>query len=223
MINLLIIEDSDEMREYFKVILLKEFSLNISEASTLSQGLELIKKVKPIIILLDLSLPDGNGETICKEIRNNTDLYGMPFIIAITANTSQESINKNLELGCDDYIKKPFNQDEFLIRIKKLITRVPQYKEFIQYENIQIFPKNKLVIFNSKTVKLSKNEFELLYYFLRNKGLLLSRNNILDSVWKDNFEITDKAVDQCLKRLRKKMPILNEILISKRGFGYILK
>ena len=76
---------------------------------------------------------------------------------------------------------------------------------------------------NEEFVDLSKNEFEVLHYFIINKGLLLTRINILDNVWKENLDISDKAVDQCLKRLRKKLPILNDNLISKRGFGYILK
>ena len=126
-------------------------------------------------------------------------------------------------MGCDDYIKKPFDTEELLIRLKKFIKRLPQNKEVIIYENIKLFLSNKTVIYNDEFIDLSKNEFELLYYFIINKGLLLTRMNILDNVWKENLDISDKAVDQCLKRLRKKLPILNDNLISKRGFGFILK
>ena len=223
MIKLLIIEDSEETVDLIRLILSNESDIKIFDANSIKDSINLIKKDIFDIILLDLSLPDGNGTYVCEQVRKFPELYGKPFIIAITADTSQESVNRNLELGCDDYIKKPFDTEELLIRLKKFIKRLPQNKEVIIYENIKLFLSNKTVIYNDEFIDLSKNEFELLYYFIINKGLLLTRMNILDNVWKENLDISDKAVDQCLKRLRKKLPILNENLISKRGFGYILK
>ena len=223
MIKFLIIEDSEETVDLIRLILSNESDIKIFEANTINEGIDSIKKDIFDIILLDLSLPDGNGTYICEQVRQFPELYGKPFIIALTADTSQESVNRNLELGCDDYIKKPFDTEELLIRLRKFIKRLPQNKEVIIYENIKLFLSNKTVIYNDEFVDLSKNEFELLYYFIINKGLLLTRMNILDNVWKENLDISDKAVDQCLKRLRKKLPLLNENLISKRGFGYILK
>lgn len=223
MIKLLIVDDSEETRELLKMVLSKNSDLDIYEACSLATALKEIKNSIPDIILLDLSLPDGNGSEICNKIRTCPDIYGKPFILALTADTSQESVNKNLKLGCDDYIKKPFDFTELYIRIEKFIDRVPKDREYISYENIKLFSNSKLVKYNNEFVTLSKNEFEILQYFILNRGLLLSRTNILDNVWSDNLEISDKAVDQCLKRLRKKLPILNEVLVSKRGFGYILK
>ena len=223
MIKLLIIEDSEETVDLIRLILSNESAIKIFDANSIKDSLNLIKKDIFDIILLDLSLPDGNGTYVCEQVRKFPELYGKPFIIALTADTSQESVNRNLELGCDDYIKKPFDTEELLIRLKKFIKRLPQNKEVIIYENIKLFLSNKTVIYNDEFIDLSKNEFELLYYFIINKGLLLTRMNILDNVWKENLDISDKAVDQCLKRLRKKLPILNDNLISKRGFGYILK
>ena len=223
MIKLLIIEDSEETVDLIRLILSNENDIRIFDANTIKDGMDLIKKDAFDIILLDLSLPDGNGTYVCEQVRKFPELYGRPFIVALTADTSQESVNKNLELGCDDYIKKPFDRKELVIRLRKFIKRLPQNKEIIIYENIKLFLSNRTVLCNDKFIDLSKNEFELLYYFIINKGHLLTRVNILDNVWKENLDISDKAVDQCLKRLRKKLPILNENLISKRGFGYILK
>ena len=223
MIKLLIIEESEETVDLIRLILSNESDIKIFDTNSIKDSINLIKKDIFDIILLDLSLPDGNGTYVCEQVRKSPELYGKPFIIALTADTSQESVNRNLELGCDDYIKKPFDTEELLIRLKKFIKRLPQNKEVIIYENIKLFLSNKTVIYNDEFIDLSKNEFELLYYFIINKGLLLTRINILDNVWKENLDISDKAVDQCLKRLRKKLPILNDNLISKRGFGYILK
>ena len=223
MIKLLIIEDAEETVDLIRLILSNESDIKIFDANTVKDGMDLIKKDAFDIILLDLSLPDGNGTYVCEQVRKFPELYGRPFIVALTADTSQESVNKNLELGCDDYIKKPFDRKELVIRLRKFIKRLPQNKEIIIYENIKLFLSNRTVLCNDEFIDLSKNEFELLYYFIINKGLLLTRANILDNVWKENLDISDKAVDQCLKRLRKKLPILNKNLISKRGFGYILK
>ena len=223
MIKLLLIEDLEETVDLIRLILSNENDIRIFDANTIKDGMDLIKKDAFNIILLDLSLPDGNGTYVCEQVRKFPELYGRPFIVALTADTSQESVNKNLELGCDDYIKKPFDRKELVIRLRKFIKRLPQNKEIIIYENIKLFLSNRTVLCNDEFIDLSKNEFELLYYFIINKGLLLTRANILDNVWKENLDISDKAVDQCLKRLRKKLPILNKNLISKRGFGYILK
>ena len=223
MIKLLIVEDSEETVDLIKLILSNETDIKILDASTIKDGMNLVKKDIFDIILLNISLPDGNGTYICEQVRKSPELYGKPFIIALTADTSQKSVNKNLELGCDDYIKKPFDTQELLIRLRKFIKRLPQSKEIISYENIKLFLTNKTAIYNEDLIELSKNEFEILHYFIINRGLLLTRVNILDNVWKENLDVSDKAVDQCLKRLRKKLPILNDNLISKRGFGYILK
>ena len=223
MIKLLIVEDSEETRELLKVILDNEKNLIIYEASSLKEGLKIIDAEKPNIILLDLNLPDGNGSTICKKLRKNSGIYGEPFILAITADVSQDSVNKNLELGCDDYIKKPFDQEEFLIRFKKIAKRIPGEKKILTYNKFRVNLEKKIVLYDLENIVLSKNEFKLLTCFMINKGILLNRDKILNYVWSDNLNLSDKAVDQCLKRLRKKLPVLNELLVSKRGFGYILK
>ena len=166
MIKLLIVEDSEETVDLIRLILSNESDIKIFEANSIKEGISSVKKDIFDIILLDLSLPDGNGTYVCEQVRKFPELYGKPFIIALTADTSQESVNRNLELGCDDYIKKPFDTEELLIRLKKFIKRLPQNKEVIIYENIKLFLSNKTVIYNDEFIDLSKNEFELLYYFI---------------------------------------------------------
>ena len=157
MIKLLIIEDSEETVDLIRLILSNESDIKIFDANTIKDSINLIKKDIFDIILLDLSLPDGNGTYVCEQVRKSPELYGKPFIIALTADTSQESVNRNLELGCDDYIKKPFDTEELLIRLKKFIKRLPQNKEVIIYENIKLFLSNKTVIYNDEFIDLSKN------------------------------------------------------------------
>ena len=149
MIKLLIVEDSEETVDLIRLILSNEADIKISDANTIKDTMNLVKKDMFDIILLDLSLPDGNGTYICEQVRKFPELYGKPFIIALTADTSLESVNKNLELGCDDYIKKPFDTQELLIRLKKFIKRLPQNKEILTYENIKLFLTNKTALLNS--------------------------------------------------------------------------
>lgn len=222
MAKILIVEDVQETRELLKFILSDLENILFFESSSLEEANILLSKEEIDIILLDLNLPDGNGSQLIATIKKNPKT-NLPFVVAITAETSQESVNKNLELGCEYYVKKPFDTQEIQIRIKKLIARLPVDKNILRYKNICIFRTENIVTFKNEKLILSKHEFDLLLMFMLNKGLLLTRDRILDEVWNDNFEVSDKAVDQCIKRLRKKLPILNEILISKRGFGYIFE
>lgn len=220
--KILIIEDVEETRDLLKLILSDLKNIVFLESSSLKDAKEILLKENIDIILLDLNLPDGNGSNLLEHIQRNPKT-NLPFIVAVTADTAQESINKNLELGCEYYIKKPFDIDEVKIRIKKLLKRIPVNEDIIKYKNICIFKNDNIVTYLNEKLVLSKHEFDLLLMFMINKGLLLTREKILDEVWTDNFEVSDKAVDQCIKRLRKKLPILNEILTSKRGFGYIFE
>lgn len=222
MYKILIVEDVEETRDILKLILSKVENINFFETSSLREAENILKKENMDIVLLDLNLPDGSGSELLKRIKKNphTDL---PYVVAITAETSQDKVNENLELGCEYYIKKPFDKFEIQIRIKKLLSRIPKNKEVITYKNISIFKNKNIVTYLNENLILSKHEFDLLYMFMINKGLLLTREQILNEVWADNFDVSDKAVDQCIKRLRKKIPILNEILASKRGFGYVFE
>ena len=102
MIKVLTIEDSEETRDILKIILSEEKSIKFLEAASIKEGMEILKKETPEIILLDLSLPDGNGSYICEQIKSNPKYFGSPFILALTAETSQETVNTTLEMGCDD-------------------------------------------------------------------------------------------------------------------------
>ena len=101
MIKVLTIEDSEETRDILKIILSEEKSIKFLEAASIKEGMEILKKETPEIILLDLSLPDGNGSYICEQIKSNPKYLGSPFILALTAETSQETVNTTLEMGCD--------------------------------------------------------------------------------------------------------------------------
>ncbi len=224
MVKILIVEDAEEVRDIVKTLLKRENGVTIHEATSLKEASLKIKTLFPDIIVLDLNLPDGSGTSLCKTIRSKPDIYGEPSIIALTADISQESVNNNLTLGCDDYIKKPFDHNELVIRMKKYINQaIKQGKYVLTHKSIKIEMNKKEVVFDGNLISLSKNEFSILEYFIINKGILLSKPKILNHIWNDDLDVSEKAIDQCLKRLRKKIPPLKEDIISKRGFGYMLK
>lgn len=224
MVKILIVEDTEEVRDILKVLLEKERNISLYESTSLKEATLEVNSIFPDIIILDLNLPDGIGTSLCKTIRSNPDIYGNPAIIALTAESSQESVNTNLSLGCDDYIKKPFDYNEFLIRIRKYIKQASEKIDCtLNHKNIKIEMNKKEVIYDGRLISLSKNEFSILEYFIINKGILLSKPKILNHIWNDDFDVSEKAIDQCLKRLRKKIPPLKEDIVSKRGLGYMLK
>ncbi|MBZ4684190.1 MAG: hypothetical protein PWP46_2056 [Fusobacteriaceae bacterium] len=217
--RLVIIEDDEEIRELVKYAI-KDLKINIFEADNGKKGLELIEVKKPQLIILDVGLPDIEGWDICKSIRENNSKYENPAIIMLTA---KEDVIKGFEIGADEYIVKPFDEKELFYRIKRFTNRFIKDEEVVEYGDIQLYTKKMELYLNKERIKLGKKELELLEYFILNRGILLSREALLNKIWENDWEVGDRAVDQCIKRLRAKLPILKENLVTKRGFGYILK
>ncbi len=220
--KILIVEDNKETSEIIKIYLEEHFE--ILQASKGFDALTKTENEKPEIIILDINLPDINGFTICEKIKSKPIKYGSPFIIMLTASSEQENVIKGLKTGADDYIKKPFNGEELFLRVIKYKNFSPIISDsFEKYKNISIDMAQKIVLYDNCEIELTKKEYELLLYFIKNKGLLLSREKLLENIWENNLEVDEHAVNQCIKRLRKKIPLLQEYLEAKRGFGYRLK
>lgn len=215
--KILIIEDCLEVREIVKIYLKDHYELLESKKST--SGLELLKSEKPELLILDINLPDINGIAVCEIIRKNPSKYGNPYIIMLTADTSQESLIKSLELGADDYIKKPFDAQELLLRIKRVQLRLKGNNPYLEYKNFKINYNSKLAYYLDNELSLTKKEFQVLSLLIENKGIIISREKIIDKLWFDR-DVELEAVNQCIKRLRKKLPILKELIESRRGFGF---
>lgn len=218
--KILLIEDDKKIRRYLELEFLQE-DYQLEFAVDGEEGIAKAKAERYDLILLDLMLPKISGEEVCREIRKFT---GIPIIV-LTAKSDMESKLDLLELGADDYITKPFIIEELFARIKVLFRRQNQYSRqdsnILIFKNIRIDNEGKSVTVDGNPVSLTKTEFNLLHYFLLNRDLVLSREQILFNVWGSNYMGDEKIVDAYIKNLRKKTGISD--IKTVRGFGYSLK
>lgn len=174
----------------------------------------------PDLWILDIMLPDVDGYRLIKEIKATTP--GIP-IIFISARDADIDRVLGLELGCDDYLPKPFLPRELVIRAKNLLERYDKtdHKEDFKEDKLGIYKidrASRIVSQGREEIKLTTKEYNLLLYFLENAGLALSRDQILQAIWEDDFFGNDRVVDDLVRRLRKKMEELD--IETLYGFGY---
>lgn len=169
--------------------------------------------------ILDIMLEDDvTGYDIIKHIREKDTT--VPIIFSSARDSSIDKI-MGLEMGGDDYLAKPYSPKELVLRVNNIIKRV-YANDFnkINYETYYIDTEKRVVSENDKEIELTTLEFDLLYYLLSNKGKTLSRDDILENVWNDSYEINDRAVDDLIRRLRKKLDRLK--INTVYGYGYRL-
>lgn len=218
--NILIVEDEKITRELIKNLLINEYT--VFEANNSASCFEVLKNNEIDLIILDIMLPGADGFFICQEIRKKEKIYGSPLILMLTSKTQTEDLVQALTMGADDYLKKPFDNRELLSRIVALIRRKVGFSKIYKYETIEIDTEKLIVKDSEAEIDFSRKEYELLLYFIINKGIVLSREKLLEKIWKVEFYEGNRTVDTYVKQLRKKIPLLDEKLLSVRGFGYKL-
>lgn len=195
---------------------------SVDNARTVKEALMLFRQNTYDLLLLDVTLPDGTGFDICKEIRNSSTVP----IIFLTASDQEISIVRGLDMGGDDYITKPFKLNELLSRMKALLRRSTQFSgtEVLEANGIKINTVERLVWKNGKLLELTLVEYKLLCLFLRNPNHLLSREMILDRMWDGNGNyVDDNTLSVYIRRLRNKIednPNQPKFLLTERGIGY---
>ena len=195
---------------------------SVDNARTVKEALMLFRQNTYDLLLLDVTLPDGTGFDICKEIRNSSTVP----IIFLTASDQEISIVRGLDMGGDDYITKPFKLNELLSRMKALLRRSTQFSgtEVLEANGIKINTVERLVWKNGKLLELTLVEYKLLCLFLRNPNHLLSREMILDRMWDGNGNYADdNTLSVYIRRLRNKIednPNQPKFLLTERGIGY---
>ena len=179
----------------------------------------------PDLIILDIMLPGSDsGLAILKRIRQNPNYQALP-VMMLTAKGSEHDKVKGLDLGADDYLTKPFGVMELISRIKALLRRstfTPNKSQEYAYESIKINHTQRIVTNDSDTVTLTFKEYELLHYLLVNKGIVLSRDKILEAVWGYDYEGESRTLDMHIKRLRQKLGMAGEHIKTVRNVGYKL-
>ena len=219
--KILIIEDEANIRELITYNLINNNYRTI-EAEDGLQGLEMAIREKPDLILLDLMLPGRNGLEICKELRDRGSK--IPIIILTAKN---EDIDKvmGLEFGADDYMTKPFSVHELMARIKAVLRRSEHINEvkYITKGALSINIERHEVMVNDIAVELSLKEFDLLKTLAENKGMVMTRDQLLDKVWGIDYDGENRTVDVHIRYLRKKLgdeEFESKYIQTIRGMGY---
>jgi len=223
MSKILVVEDDNTIAQGLKYSLeVENFEVQIS--SCIEEATKEVSN-KLDLILLDISLPDGSGFDLCKEIKSKYD--NVPIII-LTALDEEVNVIKGLDWGADDYIAKPFRVRELISRINSVLRRYKkETNQKIYIQDIEIDPSKVIVKKNHKVLDLTALEYKLLMLFIRNEGIVLKRNQILDLLWDNvgNF-VNDNTLTVYIKRLREKIekdPSDPKIIKTVRGIGYILE
>ena len=212
--KVLIIEDEKNLASVLYDTLCDEFS--VVKAFDGEEGLKKFYDVSPDIVLLDINLPKIIGWDICSEIRKISEI---PIII-MTARDSDIDEYKGLKLGADDYITKPFNLKILTLKIKKLLKM--EGNNSYRFENLLFDCKKGELNINGEAIELTRREIQFLEFMFKNKGLIFSREKLLNEVWGFDFEGDDRVVDTLIRRIRKKLGDYSYLLKTVRGMGYQL-
>lgn len=222
--RILVVEDDKEIQELIAYFLMKE-GYEVDRASDGLEGLKLLKENKNDLVILDLMLPNLDGKNFTKIVRDISSEYGEPVIIMLTAKTEIEDVLDGLEIGADDYMKKPFDPRELVLRIKKFLKTTDREikNEKYRFKDIEVDESRHMVTANGEEVELSKKEYDLLLLLIKNRDLVITRERILDKVWNSNYYTGDRTVDVYISKLRDKIPELSGCIKTVKGVGYKLE
>lgn len=217
---ILVIEDEQDMAEFIRDILVQEGYQVFVENKGIS-GLKVAEKVDPELVLLDINLPDIDGRTVCKKIKDaSADIQ----VIMLTAQSSPQDVAQGLNLGADDYIAKPVVPEVLLARVRARLRTTGKTQNTLNVGDLMLDVQTHEVSRAETAISLSAQEFKLLEYFMSNPNKVLSREMILSRIWNSNPDIETRVVDVYVGYLRKKIDIKKpHLLKSVRGFGYMLQ
>ncbi len=221
--RVLFVEDERSITEPFSRALARE-GFDPVVAHTAAEAMARFEEREPDIVLLDISLPDGDGRDICREFRRRSDVP----IIMLTARGTETDKIVGLELGADDYVTKPYSPRELVARIRAVLRR--GHEEELAPPTLEAGPvrmdvERHVVTVDGADTRLPLKEFELLEMFLRNPGRVLTRGQLIDRVWGSDYVGDTKTLDVHVKRLRAKLepdPAEPKYLVTVRGLGYKL-
>jgi two-component system, OmpR family, alkaline phosphatase synthesis response regulator PhoP len=223
--KILVVEDEHDILQLVKLYLEKEGFRTVS-AKTGTEALQQVKQEKPDLVVLDLMLPEIDGLEVCKRLRSSPETAMLP-IIMLTAKAEESDTVVGLELGADDYVTKPFSPKTLVARIKALFRRLERKPDDspaqYRYGDLVMDLARHEVIVKNIEVPLTAKEFGLLEHLLRNPGRVLTRDILLNTVWGYDYYGTTRTVDVHIRRLKQKLPSLDEAIISVKSLGYKLK
>jgi two-component system alkaline phosphatase synthesis response regulator PhoP len=227
--DILVVDDESDIVDILKYNLEKENEYTVHAAYNGTEALAIAKKEKPDLILLDIMMPGMNGFEICKNLKSEPETKRIP-VIFLTAKENEIDEIVGLEIGADDYIQKPISPRVVLARIKSVFRRVngnasaeKKEDESIKFKNIEINSTTHTVRINKEEIFFPKKEFQLLKFFLSNRGKVYSREILLNQVWGENIYVIDRTIDVHIAKLREKLGEYSDHIETIKGLGYRFK
>ena len=220
--RILVVEDEKDLNNIITKHL-KKNNFSVDSVFNGEEALEYLEYGTYDLIVLDIMLPKLNGYEVVKKLRENKNETA---VLMLTARDSIDDKIKGLDLGADDYLIKPFDFGELLARIRALVRRkYGNTSNTMEIDDLCIDIAKKTVVRAGKNIELTGKEYEVLEYLIQNKGHVLSRDKIRDSVWDYGYEGESNIIDVLIKNIRKKIDIGNSkpLIHTKRGLGYVLK
>lgn len=212
------IEDNPDTRKFLEVMLGREFTIMVAPDGY--NGIELAKLEKPDLILLDVVMPTQSGYDTCKALRNEPLTHRIPIIFLSAKNSSAE-IAYGLSMGADDYIPKPFDHKELMVRIKTRLQRSESPYQVLRSGALEIQVQDRVVKFADREIDLTLTEFDILRLLVSRKGVTISRQEIMKEIWRtQNDTSKDRTIDVHIRSIRKKIPETNDLIKSIYGVGY---
>lgn len=218
--TIVVVEDDKDLSKYLEDLLTAQRYV-VHPVHEGIRALSLIEQINPNLVLLDLTLPDIAGESVCTQLK---DLYPQMPVIMLTAKDNAEEIVQGLQLGADDYITKPFRSEELLARIQARL-RTTQKEPIIRIADLELNTETFEVKRAGKLIALTRTEYMLLHYLALNQGRVLTREMVLSNVWAYTPDVESRVVDVYMGYLRRKIDrgFPTKLLMSIRGFGYMLR
>lgn len=218
----MIIEDEVIIREELKSFLSK-YNYEVIAPSDFENVIEFILNENPDLILLDINLPIFDGYYICREIRKTSDI---PIIIVTSRDSDMDEL-MSMNLGADDFVTKPYNTQILLARIAALLKRSggsSNTSKYLIYNNFKINLSNATISLEDKEIELTKNEIKILSCLIENKGSIVSREMLMEYLWKSDYFVDDSTLTVNITRLRRKLEGIGikDAIETRRGLGYIM-
>lgn len=217
----LIVDDEKDLRKIIRYNLEQEGIASI-EASDGNQAIDLLSK-NPSLIILDIMMPGKDGYEVCKIIRDNGSTVPIVFLTAMDREFDEL---KGLEVGGDDYIRKPFSPKILVARINSIFRRIEQINQkgsFLQYDGLEADTKNYVVKVDGDELHLPRKEFELLAFFMNEPDIVFKRDALLASIWEDDVYVVDRTIDVHINRIRSKLGPYRDWIETIKGVGYRFK
>jgi two-component system phosphate regulon response regulator PhoB len=215
------VDDEPDLVELVRVIL-EQAGHQVETASTGREALDRLRRQRPDLVVLDLMLPDVSGTELCRRMRADSALAGLP-VIMLTAKADEVDRVVGFELGADDYVTKPFSPRELVLRAAAVLrrSRAPvDTSAVLEAGPLRLDPARHRCWVDGEEVVLTAKEFDLLQELMTRPGRVMTREALLDRVWGSDITVTVRTIDTHLKRLREKLGAAGNLIETVRGVGY---